>query len=258
MKYGICGTVEKAGFFTDCGLDFIEYAVPDLLKPSDGEDAFHKSLEKAIAAKLPFPVLNCFVPADLKITGNEVNKKALEIYVESVCKRAKEAGVEIIVFGSGIARKVPDNFPKAKATNQLICFCRMSAPIAQGYKITIAVEPLNSKECNILNTIRECASLVKTVNHPSIRLLIDGYHLLMENDCYEDIVINKKLIAHTHIATAPNRLPPAAEECNLQQFFKALKNASYNGCISIEGKISENKNEIIKAIEFMRQLRDES
>ncbi len=78
----------------------------------------------------------------------------------------------------------------------------------------------------------------------------------LDNDSYEDIVKNKDLIVHTNIATIPNRLPPGSEECDFNPFFNALKEASYNKRIAIEGKISDNKTEIIKAIELMKNLNE--
>jgi sugar phosphate isomerase/epimerase len=131
----------------------------------------------------------------------------------------------------------------------------MIAPIAQEHGVTVAVEPLNRKDCNILNTVSETAAVVQAVDHPAIRLLVDSYHLMLDHDRYDDIVKYGDLLAHAHIATVPNRLAPAAEDCDLSHFFAALKQANYQGRISIESNNIPNPATVLpSALKLMRDL----
>lgn len=256
MQYGVCGDPSVAACAAQAAFDFAEWSVGALLKPREPQAAFQAALAEVRAAKLPYPVLNCFVPADLKITGPQVNAAELQKYVATTCARAELAGVKVIVFGSGGARQVPQGFDQQEAHAQLVRFCAMLAPIAWQHGVTVVVEPLNRQECNVLTTVGECATLVREVAHPGLRLLVDAYHFFRDNDSYEDLVMHGDLLAHVHIATVSNRLAPGAEPCDFAPFFAALAKAGYNGRISIEGSIPNPETALPAAIALMRRLTD--
>lgn len=254
MWFGVCAGADRAKTAADAGLEFLEMTVGGLLKPREDESDFREALDEVRAAPLPCPVVNCFVPGDLKITGPEADMAALEAYVRVACERAGAAGVEVIVFGSGGARRIPDGFERDRAHDQIVEFCRMLGPVAEESGVTIAVEPLSAKDCNVLTTVGESAALVREVGHPAVRLLVDFYHWARDGDSAADIVAAGDLLVHTHVATVPGRMPPGAEECDLAPFFRALKEAGYDGRVSIEARIGEPEKELPGAVEVMREL----
>ncbi len=254
MQFGVCGDMTIAAVAACKSYEFAEWSVPALLKPRESGAVFQASFDAICAAGLHYPVANCFVPADLKITGPEVDSSALQAYAATVMERAEMAGVEVVVFGSGGARRIPEGFDALRAHDQLVAFCRMVATMARDHSVTVVVEPLNKTECNVLNSVAECAALVREVAHPSIRLLVDAYHLMRENDLYEDIVRHGDLLAHVHIATVPQRLAPGAEPCDFSSFFGALADACYTGRVSIEGNIANPEAELPVALATMRKL----
>lgn len=252
MQFGSCGDPESAKMLSNLGYDYIECKVGTLLKPRESENAFREALALINDAGIPCPAANMFFPADLKITGPEVNMDALREYVTTAFERAEIAGVEIIVFGSGKARRYPEGFDRETARQQILDFCRMMAPIAHKHQVTVVAEPLNLKESNIMNTVQECATLVREVNHPGFQLLADAYHMLMDSDPYKSIVDNGDLLLHTHIATIPARRVPGGEECDFTPFFNALKEAGYNGRLSVEAKMDDPEAELGPALEVMK------
>lgn len=254
MQYGICCGPDTATIAKRVGFDYFEWTVEGILKPTEGADAFAGALAEAKEAPLPCPVVNCFVPGDLKITGPTVDADALREYVNVCCSRAREAGIEVIVFGSGGARQIPDGFDRAEAQQQVRSFCEMLAPIASDYGITIAVEPLSRSICNILTGVGECAELVRKVDHPALRLLADSYHLLLDDDSLGDVTENGSLLRHVHIATVPSRLAPGAEACDLLPFFKALVAGGYDGRISLECILPESEDELAGALLEMTRM----
>lgn len=255
MKIGVCcGPDHRAELAAQASFEYIEGSVEGVLKPREPREAFLKALTDVRAVKLPCPVLNCFIPGNLKITGPEVNEDALRTYVATAMERAGEAGVEIIVFGSGGARQIPEGFDPAAAHAQVVRFCTMVAPLAQRHGVTVVVEPLNRKECNILTTVGECAALVREIAHPNLRLLVDAYHLLRNGDSCDDIVTHGDLLAHAHIATVPERLAPGAEPCDFVPFFAALAKAGYRGRLSVEAIIKQPDVEYPAAAAFLRQV----
>jgi sugar phosphate isomerase/epimerase len=258
MQYGICGNPGIAGPAAQAGYDYFEWSVGGFLKPREDEAAFTAALEEVHRAALPCLAVNVFVPADLKITGPAVDLAALEQYVTVACRRTRQAGVEVIVFGSGGARRIPEGFDRAAAWRQLQDFVGMLAPIAAAQSVTIAVEPLHKAECNVLTTVGECARLVREINHPAIRLLVDAYHLLKDGDSLEDVVSNGDLLVHVHIATVPDRLAPGMQACDLQPFFAALKRSGYHGRISIEGNLPEDTQHLHKSLLLMKSYTEKN
>ena len=254
MQYGICGGPEIWPAAASAGFDYIEWSVGALLKPRDDRQAFAEALEQVRSAELPCPVVNCFVPGDMKITGDQADRAALVEYATTAFHRGRDAGVSVIVFGSGGARRIPDGFDSDAAHRQLVDFGRAIAPIALDNGITVAVEPLNRSECNVLTTVGRCAALVREVDHPAVRLLVDAYHLLMDGDRVEAVAENGDLLAHVHIATTPNRLAPGAEGCEFGPFFSSLARCGFDGRISIEGKIPDPAVDLPRALSHMKRL----
>ncbi|MBN1901783.1 sugar phosphate isomerase/epimerase [Candidatus Sumerlaeota bacterium] len=254
MLFGVCGNPEVAEIAARVSFDFMEWTVGELLKPREPYEAFRKALDKALSQGARYPVLNSFIPGDLRITGPDADVSALRAFSETALDRAEKAGVKIIVFGSGAARRVPDGFDKQIALQQIAAFCSMIAPIAHDHGVTIAVEPLNKAECNILNTVARCADLTRKIAHPGVSLLVDAYHLMRDGDSYMDIIDNADLLSHAHIATVPNRLAPGAEPCDFSEFFDALERGGYDGRISIEARMENPEKELPEALSLMRSL----
>ena len=241
MKIGICGGPELVVLAENAGMDYFEWSVNALLQPRNSLESFMETLTQVKQLPLSCPVVNVFVPGDLKITGPDVNEQALEEYIQTALERAEMAGVEIIVFGSGGARSVPDNFERSTAMRQLTKFSRRLAQLASSRGVKIALEPLNRLECNIFTSVSECADFVREINHPNFRLLVDAYHWAKEGESTEAIVEAGDLLIHAHIATPENRLAPGNEDFDFGPFFEALKMAEYTGRLSIEARLNSSR-----------------
>ncbi|MEZ4560207.1 MAG: TIM barrel protein [Caldilineaceae bacterium] len=83
---------------------------------------------------------------------------------------------------------MPDDFDRERAWAQLVDFGRLIGPLAVDHGVTIAVEPLNYAECNVLNTVAESAAYARDVDHPGVRLLVDAYHRARNEEPTDAIV----------------------------------------------------------------------
>lgn len=260
MEIGVCTGVEHAEITSLAGADYFEWSVGGYLQPLKDNAQFEAALEQVRKASIPCPAVNVLLPGDQKVTGPEVNLRALEDYTSVVFQRAHEAGIKVIVFGSGGARRVPDGFDYDKAEEQLVVFGQMLGKWAENEGVMVAVEPLNRLECNILNTLEEAANYVRKVNMPAFRLLVDSFHLDMEGESTDSIVKNADILVHAHIATKANRLPPGGEDHDFSPFFQALKDANYTGRLSIEARLPDPADsalyirQIQSAINLLRSL----
>ncbi|MDD5708285.1 MAG: TIM barrel protein, partial [Kiritimatiellae bacterium] len=249
----VCGAPPCAKVAKQAGFDYFEWSVQGFLQPQSDRAAFLEALAAARAAPLPCPVCNGFLPGTLKIVGPQVDATAVEAYVATACARAAEAGVDTIVFGSGGARQVPDGFDRKQAEAQIAAFLKLLSPHARQHGVTIAVEPLRFAECNILNTVAECAAAVRAADSPAIRLLVDGYHWACNAEATADIMAAAPLFCHMHVATQANRRTPGAEPCEaLPRFLAAVRQIGYRGRMSIEGRIDMPETELPAAARMLR------
>ena len=234
MKLGLCTQITNYKAAEDAGFDFTEPTVAELV-PGKPDAEFAKTRESIARANITPEAFNCFIPGELKITGPNVDLGALKEYVAVVCSRARAVGAEVIVFGSGSAREVPEGFPVDKALGQIVEFLQAIGPIAADAGITITVEPLRKAECNIINLVKEGYEIARRVGHPAIRTLADLYHVGQENEPCENIVEGPELLAHVHIAYPVTRMCPLPDDgFDYKPFFRALKQANYDGRISVE------------------------
>jgi sugar phosphate isomerase/epimerase len=254
MQLGVCADPKYGAALQDAGFTFIELHVQNNLKTLEDESAFQAEWARIQTSPLPAPVANCFVPGSLKITGPEADLVKLQAYVETALSRAAQAGMDTIVFGSGGARRIPDGFDRKEAWKQLVAFGKLIGPIAEKNDVTIVVEPLNLRECNVLNTVGESGRYVEQVDHPCFKLLVDAYHWLLDSDSYEDIIRYGPLIQHVHIATDTTRKPPGFESCDFTAFFQALREIGYDGRLSIEGRWDDIEAQAEEAYGYLARL----
>ena len=233
---GACAQLKQAEAIRAAGGNYVEESVGRFLKPSGPDAEWQKKLAEAKASPLPVLACNSFIPGSLKSTGKNINHEGILHYVEIAFKRAQQAGIKVIVFGSSGSRSLKDGFPREQASEQFVALLKKMGPLAQPYGVTIVVEPLRRQECNFINTVIEGAAIVEKVNHPHVRLLFDIYHMLQNGEDPNDLRKVGHLLAHGHIAEKEKRTAPGVMGDDFRPFFAALKAAGYQGRISIEGR----------------------
>lgn len=236
MKFGVCTEPKFAQTLANVGFDYVEVNVQAHLMPNAPEADFAPMADLLKSLPIPPYAANCFLPGSLRVTGPNVDWHAVQKYVGIAAARAERVGMQIIVFGSGGARNVPDGFSFEEANDQLAQFGQIAGSIAAEHGVTIVIEPLNKKESNILTNVPEGASLARKVNLPRFQLLVDAYHWALENEPASNIIEHADLIKHAHLATYPNRKVPGTEETDFIPFYKALKAINYSGGLSIEAR----------------------
>ena len=157
MKFGVCADVAAAAPLAVAGFDYLELNVQKQLRPEQEESQLRDEWRAIRAAPLPAEAACCFLPGDLKVCGPTVDGARVLRYVESAMARAERIGIHVIVFGSGAARAVPAGQDPRQAWRQLVDFARQAGGAAARYGITLVVEPLNTRECNILTSVAEGA-----------------------------------------------------------------------------------------------------
>lgn len=238
MKFGICSDLSNIESVAATGFDYIEGHVTKVAAMSEAE--FEELCVKVAAAPIKAEAFCVLFPGDIKITGPEADPAKIEAYADRALARVKKLGAEVVVFGSGGARKVPDGFDRATAWHQLITAGRILGRIAEKYGLVIALEPLNTGETNIINTQAEGLRLVADVKHDGFKILSDYYHLALGGENGDIVAACGGDLRHTHIANPNGRVCPApGDGVDYDDFFDGLRRAGYNGRISYEGKITD-------------------
>jgi sugar phosphate isomerase/epimerase len=234
MKFGICVPVEQSSIVKAAGFDFVEEVVPRLLQGDVPDDQW-SGAKRVSSAVLPVPAANALVPGSLKITGPDVSADKLREYIERIVDRAATVGIKILVFGSGVARNVPEGFDRKDARRQILDFLRMALPYCARHGILVVCEPLNRGECNIINSVAEAMEYVWQIDHPHFQCLVDSYHLWLENEPLEHVRDAMPWIRHVHLSDTEGRRPPGLTGKNdYRPLFAELKRGNYDGVLTIE------------------------
>ena len=254
MQFGICLPIADAGIAHATGFDFVEPTVRSLSPLDPDFDMIRTPFD---SAPLPTPVFNVFVPTEIPLTGPEVDWERVENYLEPAIGRVAALGGEAIVFGSGGARRVPDGFPQEEANKQLVRFLRLAGGTAERNDITIVIEPLNSRESNIVNSVVEGMELAQAADHPRVRLLADLYHMMEDDEPLENVTTCAAWLDHVHVADT-TRGAPGEGDYPYGEFFRRLHEGGYNGRISIECRWDDLATQADPAVRFLRRMWDET
>lgn len=253
MQFGVCTGIENAGIARAAGFDFVEPTVRSL---HGGKD-FAVIQAAHAAAGLPTPTFNVFVPGELKITGPDVDPAKLRAYVAESLDRVKAVGGERVVFGSGGARNIPDGFSRDAAWQQLVDFLGMTADECDRTGVSIAIEPLNRRESNVINSVAEGVKLAQAVNRPAIRVLADLYHMEEDGEPTDTVRDNAAWLTHVHVADS-GRGAPGTGSYPYAAFFGHLKSTGYSGRIAVECRWQDFEEEAGPAVAFLHRMWDEA
>jgi sugar phosphate isomerase/epimerase len=206
--------------------------------------------------KLSMYAFNIFMPGEMKLVGPDVNEESILKYARSVFQRCNRAGVNMIIWGSGGARRVPDGYDHKKAKEQFIAIARKVAMISKTYNITIALENLNSTETNFINTVDEALNVVKAVDHPNFLLCADIYHMLMEHEAAGILEKTKGYLIHCDIAERDGRTPPGFHGDDFGPYLSALRKVGYTGLIVLECRWNDVSAQAVSARESLQKQID--
>ncbi|MBO1264309.1 sugar phosphate isomerase/epimerase [Proteiniclasticum sp. SCR006] len=124
---------------------------------------------------------------------------------------------------------------------------------AQEKKVRIALETVTIMQTNFINTLEEGLQMVKDVDEENFRLMMDIFHLnLEEKDIYDAIRAYKDYNIHVHLADNNRRYPG---HCGLdfEKIIRTFRECGYDGTYSTE--IFQIPDQEVAARESIRHLR---
>jgi 5-keto-L-gluconate epimerase len=123
--------------------------------------------------------------------------------------------------------------------------------------VRLALEPLNRYEADFVNTAEEGLAFVNEVGNASLGLLLDTYHVNIEEASWEapfrELMQAGKLW-HVHLGDN-NRLPPGDGMIDFSALVRTLRSLGYCGALSAELLARPDPDTAARrTVEFMRPL----
>jgi len=235
VDIGVCGNPPDFLKAPQYGYDYFEPSAATIAAMT--EPAFATFKDQVLASPIRCSSVNILFRSQ-KVVGPDVNLDEVMKYLDSTFERCKSIGTEVVVWGSSGSRRVPDGYSRDTAWEQIKTYLKRAGDVAKAKGVVIGIEPLRKQESNIINTGAEALKLVHEVNHPQVKMIIDYYHMRIENEDPEIVRTAKDEIVHMHFANPTGRRwPHSVDEDPVfyAKFFEMVKAINYKRGLSIEG-----------------------
>ena len=262
IRFGCCGSmispsadpvgIEIVEALAEIGYDYIELSLSDLAALS--ETAFASLVERVNRSGIRCEACNNFFPRRIPLTGDQARLNHALAYAADAMDRAARIGAETIVFGSAGAKNVPVGFPVDAAWRQIVELLQHLGPMAASRGLTLAIEPINRQEANIVTLAAEGLRLAREVNHPRVQLLVDYYHLMMEKEDFGILAEAGPALRHLHFAKVKGRGFPDRMEDEYPRFFRRLQQIGYAQRCSIEAYTANFATDAWQTLTLLKQL----
>lgn len=142
---------------------------------------------------------------------------------------------------------------RAKDMDVLVKQLRTLAAYAGDRGVVLCVEPLNRFETSFINLAAQVIEVVDRVDHPSCRIMLDTFHMNVEERSLGDAIRAAGARLH-HVHTCENdRGAPGSGHVPWSDVARALKDIHYDGPVVIESFTNKVKS-IARAAAIWRPL----
>ena len=173
---------------------------------------------------------------DVASLDETVRKNGVE-YVGKILDGMHEMGGKTlggIIYASWPMVGVPDIDTKLKMRERSLVSLREIMKKAEQYDINYCLEIVNRFEQCILNCAAEGVEYLKELGSPNAKLLLDSFHMNIEEDSIGDAIRSAKgVLGHFHIGEC-NRKTPGTGRMPWNEIFTALDDIDYKGAIVME------------------------
>jgi len=214
------------------GYDGVELAVrePELLDV----DLVKKLLAKYSLEVPAIGTGQAFVEEGLSFTAetDEIRRAAID-RIKSHADLAEKLNTNVII---GLIRGRGTSDPELNRTQTELMkkALRECADYARSKNVKLFLEPLNRYESLLINDIAEGIALVKELGCENLKLLIDTFHMNIEEQSFFGSIIKAMpYTGHVHFADS-NRHAPGVGHIDFSGIVSLLLHAGYDGYISME------------------------
>ena len=131
-------------------------------------------------------------------------------------------------------RKLLPGEEKEVLTDRAVEGVREAIKAAEDCGVIFCVEVVNRFEQFMMNTAAEGIAFAKRVGSPNCKILLDTFHMNIEEDSLRDSILDSKdWLGHFHLGE-PNRRPPRRGRMPWPEIFGALRAINYQGALVME------------------------
>ena len=145
-----------------------------------------------------------------------------------------ELGGEVLIFGSPQQRDVPPDRSRAEAWKSTAEIMHSCGVRAQEQGVLFCVEPLSRNETNFIVNVDEAAELVRQVDHPGLRMMVDTKAMSHDpRPIPQQIQAVYPLFHHVHL-NDPNLRGPGMGDLDFRPILQTLDDLDYARWLSVE------------------------
>jgi len=173
---------------------------------------------------------------DLTHEDPRVRRQSLE-YIQRTLAICEQLGARLLVGPAysavGKRRKIPSE-QRRREWDLAVEGLSMAGRMAADHGVTLAIEPLNRFETDLINTAEQVKRLVRQINLPSMRIHLDTFHMnIEEKSVYDAITLAGSDLAYVD-ASESDRGTPGSGQVAWNEVARALRDIGYRGDCVIE------------------------
>jgi len=253
MKFALCNEVlQPLGFAKQCafaaklGYDGLEVA-PFTLAENPMEISDAKAQEfRRIAEDSGLKIFGLHwllvAPSGLSISSGDagLRMKTLGVMIRLV-ELCELMGGSYLVHGSPKQRSTPEGSTKEQAIARVTDVFARVAPAAQQHGVAYCIEPLSTRETDVINTVADAVRIVDEIGSPNLKTMIDCSAAgQVEKEPIPALIerwVESGHVAHIQV-NDPNRRAPGQGDMHFGPVLDAIarveQKGHYKGVVAVE------------------------
>ena len=236
------------------GYDILEFQAQPLLEMTDDHIRELRKAADAEGIELTYS-LGLDPHYDVSSLDESVRKGGVE-YLQNIIRKMYIGGGKLLSGVSYAGWGTPEGIinDKTPYLEQSIKSMKEIVKVAEECGVTYCVEAVNRFETCLINTAAEALDYVARVDSPAIGVLLDTYHMNIEENSIGDAIrlVGADRLKNFHTGEN-NRTAPGRGHIDWDEVFKALSDIGYKGRIVSEPFVMQG-GEVGRDIHVFRDL----
>lgn len=243
---------ERFAAAAEAGFTAVEYASPYAFSPAFLQDLLQDNGLKQILINTPTGAPDS--PLRAGAACHPHFRHAFQGAMLQALEYAAALSCPFIHLQAGIE---PEGVSPERALRQFEENIHWSVEKAEKQGVILLLEAINLRDIPgfFLHDYHLAAEIVRRINHPSLRLMLDLYHCqVLHGDISHNLSRLLPLTEHIQIADAPTRSEPGSGELHWPFIFRQLEQQGYRGWIGCEYRPLHHSSE---SFNWLRQYQNQ-
>jgi D-psicose/D-tagatose/L-ribulose 3-epimerase len=231
-RHGIIADAARESAALAAGADYIEPTIAGNVAVRTEHGGWELNPHYAGRRHPSFAIL---VPGDVGLSDPAFPRDEVRAYFAAVLPIVGSVAEHdaTIVFGSGAARRIPDGVAKEDGEAAFAEALRIARDLGEQNGLRITLEPLNSGETNLVNSIAEAVDFLDRHGIDRVPIVADLWHIRLEDEPFAVLHEHAARIGHAHVCGSGRRAL-ADDDWPWPEFVRELRAAGYAGPLTLE------------------------